>query len=69
MISGLGKNVTESWENVASGHSAIRPIEGLDLQSLRIKNGSQVPGYDPLLHFKEKELEYIDKFAQFTLLA
>ena len=69
MISGLGKNVTESWENVASGHSAIRPIEGLDLQSLRIKNGSQVPGYDPLLHFKEKELEYIDKFAQFTLIA
>jgi nodulation protein E len=69
MISGLGKNLQAAWENVAACKSAIRPIEKVDTTALRFKNGSEVPGYNPLDYFGEKQLDLLDTFTQFSLIA
>jgi nodulation protein E len=68
-ISGLGKTIEENWQNVLACKSGIDKIQGMDLTKTRISTGSQVKNYDPLQYFTEKELEILDKFAQFSLIA
>jgi nodulation protein E len=36
---------------------------------LRFPNGAEVAGYEPRSHFDEKQLSYLDDFAQFVLVA
>lgn len=69
IISGLGKNVSEVWKNVENCQSGIAPIHSTDMSKIRFKNGSEVKNYDPLGYFTHKELEGLDKFAQFSLIA
>ena len=63
----------DSWKSFSEGRSAIRPIEGVDSSSirpgLRFQNGAQVRGYDPLQHFEGGKDAYIDRFAQFSVVA
>lgn len=69
MISPLGLTVAESWKSLSEGHCAIKRIEGVDCSSLRFQNGAQVRGYDPLQHFEGGKDAYIDRFAQFSVVA
>src|SRR6202522_1151484 len=48
---------------------AIGPIKGADCSTLRFKNGAEVTGYDPLKHFPGGKDAYIDRFAQFSVVA
>jgi len=69
IISPLGLNVGETWLSLKEGRSGIRPIEGVDCSGLRFQNGAQVRGYDPLRHFEGGKDAYIDRFAQFSVIA
>ena len=73
MISPLGLTVADSWRSLSEGRPAIKPIEGVDCSSLRsslrFQNGAQVRGYDPLQHFEGGKDAYIDRFAQFSVIA
>jgi len=69
MISPLGLTVADSWKSLSEGRPAIKPIEGVDCSSLRFQNGAQVRGYDPVQHFEGGKDAYIDRFAQFSVIA
>src|ERR1700733_15789220 len=69
MISPLGLTVADNWSSLSAGRPAIGPIESADCSTLRFKNGAEVRGYDPLKYFSGGKDAYIDRFAQFSLIA
>jgi nodulation protein E len=69
IISPLGLNLEENWKSLSEGRAAIAPIKGADCSTLRFKNGAEVTGYDPLKHFPGGKDAYIDRFAQFSVVA
>ncbi|MBD0333510.1 MAG: beta-ketoacyl-[acyl-carrier-protein] synthase family protein, partial [Chitinophagaceae bacterium] len=68
-ICGIGKNVNELWENIVNCTSGIAPITSTDMSNLRFKNGAEVKNYDPAEYFSAKEIDALDKFSQFALIA
>jgi len=71
IISPLGLNVEENWKNLSEGRSGIGPIQSVNFGKLvvRFQNGAEVRGYDPLKHFEGGREAYIDRFAQFSVVA
>src|SRR5262245_30169369 len=68
-ISALGRNAKEFWSALEQGRSGIGPIETVDMSKLRFQSGAEVRGYKPCEHFPEKQIDFIDRFAQFGLIA
>ena len=68
-ISALGRNAAEFWTALEQGRSGIGPIEGADRSKLRFQNGAEVHGYDSADYFEPKQADYIDRFAQFGVVA
>jgi nodulation protein E len=68
-ITPVGTDVPRFWESLQAGRSGIGPLSTVDTARLRFKNGAEVPGYDPSLHFSDKEASYLDRFAQLGLIA
>jgi nodulation protein E len=69
IISALGSNLAETWSSLVQGKSGIAPIQSLDVSKLRFQNGAEVRGYDAQHHFEQNQLELLDRFAQFALIA
>jgi nodulation protein E len=69
IISPLGLNLEDNWKSLSEGRPAIGPIKGADCSTLRFKNGAEVTGYDPVKHFEGGKDAYIDRFAQFSVVA
>lgn len=69
IISPLGLDLEENWKNLSTGRGGIGPIENVDLSMVKVQNGAQVHGYDPLKHFESGKEAYIDRFAQFSIVA
>jgi nodulation protein E len=68
-ISALGRNVAEFWSSLEQGCSGIRPIETVDRSKLRFQNGAEVKDYQSSGYFEEKQADYMDRFAQFAVIA
>jgi nodulation protein E len=69
IISPLGLNLADSWDSLRSGRPAIGQIQSVDCSALRFQNGAEVRGYDPLKYFEGGKEAYIDRFAQFSVIA
>ncbi len=69
VISALGLNQEEFREALQSGRCGIGPMERAEANDLRFKNAAEVHGYDPAAKFSAEELVFLDRFAQFALLA
>lgn len=69
IISPLGLNVADFWDGLHQGRSGIAPIQTVDCSTLRFQNGAEVRGYDPTQHFESGKEAYIDRFAQFSVVA
>jgi nodulation protein E len=69
VVSAIGSDVESFWSSLSSGRSGVRPIQSVDAGLLRFKNGAEVTGFDPADHFEPKQIAYIDRFAQFALVA
>jgi len=69
VVSALGKNAREFWEALVKGESGIGPIRQLDVSSLKFKNGAEARNWAPEEHFEAKQLDFVDRFAQFALVA
>jgi nodulation protein E len=68
-ISALGRNAREFWCALSEGRSGIAPIETVDRTKLRFHNGAEVHGYRQCEYFEPKQTDYIDRFAQFAVIA
>ena len=69
IISALGKNVAENWNALAEGRCAIGPITISDVSSLKFQNGAEVPAYDSAHYFPGNQADFLDRFAQFAVIA
>lgn len=69
MISAIGNNVAEAWENVVQARSGIGPLTAVDTSTVKIANVGEVKNYNPQEHFEKKDLDMLDRFAQFCLVA
>jgi len=69
VVSALGKNAREFWEALVKGESGIRPIRQLDVTSLKFKNAAEVPDWNPKEYFEAKQTDFLDRFAQFAVVA
>jgi nodulation protein E len=69
MISAIGKNTHEAWNSVVQARTGIAPMTMTDPSSLKFSSVAEVKGYDPSAYFEKKELDMLDRFAQFCLIA
>jgi nodulation protein E len=68
-ISAFGQTFPDLWAGLAAGRSAIRPLTLAAPGAVRFPNAAEVPDYDPLRYFEEKESLLLDRFAQFAAVA
>ena len=69
VISALGPDRMSFWRSLSEGRQAIGPIEAVDRSLLRFSNGAEVRGYNPEDQFDFKQAGFLDRFAQFALIA
>lgn len=71
ILSPLGLNLREAWNSLREGRSAIGPIQSVDgaKVGLKIQNGAEVRGFDATKQFEAGKEAYLDRFAQFSVVA
>ncbi len=69
VVSAAGIGRESFWSAVSSGRSAIGPLQAVPPGSLRFSHGAELTGYQPHEHFSEKEVEFLDRSAQFAVIA
>lgn len=69
VICALGRNTAEFWDALCQGRCGIGPIESADCSCLRFRNGAEVHGYSHQPYFDDKRADFIDRFAQFAVIA
>ncbi|MBI4902463.1 MAG: beta-ketoacyl-[acyl-carrier-protein] synthase family protein [Acidobacteria bacterium] len=67
VLCAAGNHCDEFASSVFAGLSAIRPLTGFE--SVRIPQAARLRHYDASLHFSPKELDILDPFAQYALVA
>jgi nodulation protein E len=68
-ISALGHDARSTWTAMREGRSGIGPFANIPTDLLVVKIGAEVRGYDPAAHFDSKRLVFLDRVAQFALIA
>ena len=68
-VSALGCDTPCFWEALVAGRSGIGPLEGFPADGLIIRVAAQARAYDPAAHFDSKQLDLLDRFSQFALVA
>ena len=68
-ICALGRNVQQVAASLCQGRSGIGPIESTDCSQLRFQNGAEVRGYSHQPYFDDRRADFIDRFAQFAVIA
>ena len=68
-ICALGHNTCEVWESLKAGRCGIGPIEAPNCGSLRFRNGAEVRGYSHSPYFDDRRADFMDRFAQFAVIA
>lgn len=69
VISGIGITREQFWDSLRAGRPGIRHIESTDVSQIRFRNGSEVPSYSHAPYFKDKVADFMDRFAQFAVIA
>lgn len=68
-ISALGRTAAEFAESLRAGRSGIGPIRSTDCTQLRFQNGAEVPDYSHAAWFEDRRADFMDRFAQFAVIA
>src|SRR5579863_5031718 len=68
-ISAMGRTAEEFGRTLREGRSGIGPIQSADCSGLRFHNGAEVANYDHRPYFDDKHADFIDRFAQFAVIA
>ena len=68
-ICGIGRNVAEFAESLRLGACGIAPIQSTDVSQLRFQNGAEVRGYSHQPYFDDRRADFMDRFAQFAVIA
>jgi len=69
VISAAGHNAADFWEKVKDGRSSIGEITTIPTDTLTVRIGAEVAGFQPQEHFEKRQLGMLDRFSQFGLVA
>ncbi len=68
-ICAIGRNIAEFGESLRQGKPGIGPIESTDISQFRFQNGAEVRGYSHQPYFEDRRADFLDRFAQFAVIA
>ena len=69
VVSALGNDAVAFWKRIVAGEPGIGPITKVDMSDFRFKNAAEACGFDAAQHFDDKNLMWLDPFAQFGIVA
>lgn len=76
VLSALGPDCEAFWDALSRGESGIGPIPQdvgpspeVGMNQVRFKNAGVIRGFDAESHFERKNLSFMDRFAQYTVVA
>lgn len=69
VISAIGTTRPAFFEALAGGVSGIRPMALVPQGSVRFPNAAEVPDYKSAAYLDERDAGFLDRFAQFALIA
>ena len=71
VVSALGCEVSEFWDNICASKSGIAPIRRFDCSDFKVNFGGEIQGLDVAerLGLLEKEVRRLDRFVQFAMVA
>jgi len=69
IISPLGLNVGDFWNNLIAGKSGISRIEHFNTDKIASKIAAQVKGFEPAKYIDFKQARRMDRFSQFAVAA
>jgi nodulation protein E len=69
VISAAGLNVQDFWNTMREGRSAIKRIAAFPPGVLRFANAAEITEFRPENYFEPKEIQYLDPFAQYGVVA
>jgi nodulation protein E len=68
-VSALGIGVTALWEGLTGGRSGVGLITRFDTTGYLARVAAEVPGFDETAYFDSTEMELLDRFTQFAIVA
>src|SRR5260370_23245172 len=68
-ISALGRTVDEFAAALRAGRCGIGPIQSTDCTQVRFQNGAEVKDYSHAPYFDDRRADFMDRFAQFAVIA
>lgn len=69
VISAAGHNAADFWDKVKNGRSSIGEITTIPTDTLTVRIGAEVAGFEPADYFDKRQLGMLDRFSQFGLVA
>ncbi len=69
VISAIGNNTTEFWKSIVECRSGIGVYDSPFADQIRFKHGADVKNFDASAHIEKADLDLMDRFAQFAVLA
>ena len=69
MVSPVGNNINESWNNLINGNSGIDYIKSFDPDALETKIAGEIKNFDPIGIIGKKESRRMDRFSQLAMAA
>ncbi len=69
IVTPLSCQVDECWQKVLAGESGIHLTQTVDTSMMRCKIGGDILNWDPGAYMERKEVNRVDRFTQFTLVA
>jgi len=65
-----GKNVSETWDKILKGETAIDNISRFDTSNFKVKLAAEVKDFNPELFIEEKrEIKRMDRYTQYAVAA
>ncbi len=68
-VSAIGNDVGDFWRSLRDGRCGIGPITKVSNDNLKVGIAAEVKDFDPQVHFDRRQLNLLDPFAQFAMVA
>lgn len=69
VVSPFGVGVDLFWDNLAQGHSGIKPITLIDASKHSVRFGGECSDFDPALYLDKKDAKRMDRYTQHGMVA
>ena len=69
LLSPIGNEVENSWDNLLSGMNPVSPIEYFDTSDYDTKFAASLPSFKPDKYLEKKEIRRLDRFIQYGVAA